>query len=100
MLFLVLKAARYVDETETVEFGEIDVFMGEDFVVAVRHGEAAALGEVRRRLEGNQELLRRGAMAFSFELALAPRYDLLVGSGEDSVVGDGPRAPAVHVVHP
>ena len=49
-LFLVLKAARYIDETETVDFGEIDVFVGEDFVVTVRHGEAAALGEVRRRL--------------------------------------------------
>jgi magnesium transporter len=67
-LFVVLKAARYIDESETVEFGEIDVFMGEDFVVAVRHGEAAALGEVRRRLEGNPELLRRGPEAILYAI--------------------------------
>src|SRR3712207_7899680 len=68
MLFLVLKAARYVDETETVEFGEIDVFVGEDFVVTVRHGEAAALGEVRQRLEGEPELLRRGTEAILYAI--------------------------------
>jgi magnesium transporter len=67
-LFVVLKAARYIDESETVEFGEIDVFMGKDFVVAVRHGEAAALGEVRRRLEGNPELLRRGPEAILYAI--------------------------------
>ena len=67
-LFVVLKAARYIDESETVEFGEIDIFMGEDFVVAVRHGEAAALGEVRRRLEGNPELLRRGPEAILYAI--------------------------------
>ena len=27
-LFLVLKAARYLDESETVEFGEVDIFVG------------------------------------------------------------------------
>src|SRR5215217_4220920 len=42
-LFVVLKAARYVDESETVEFGEIHAFVGRDFVVTVRHGEASAL---------------------------------------------------------
>ena len=65
-LFLVLKAARYIDESETVEFGEVDAFVGEDFVVTVRHGEAAALGEVRRRLEGEPELLRRGPEAILY----------------------------------
>src|ERR687886_2098768 len=49
-LFVVLKPARYVDETETVEFGEVYVFVGEDFVVTVRHGEASELGKVRKRL--------------------------------------------------
>ncbi len=35
-LFIVLRAARYLDESETVEFGELHVFVGADFVVAVR----------------------------------------------------------------
>ena len=43
MLFLVLRPARYVDETETVEFGEVHVFAGPQFVITVRHGEAPDL---------------------------------------------------------
>jgi magnesium transporter len=60
ILFVVLRPARYVDETETVEFGEIHAFVGGDFVVTVRHGEASALNRVRRRLESQPELLKRG----------------------------------------
>ena len=62
-LFVVLRPARYVDETETVEFGEVHVFVGEDFVVTVRHGEASELGRVRGRLEDDPELLRLGPEA-------------------------------------
>jgi len=62
-LFVVLRPARYVDESETVEFGEVHVFVGEDFVVTVRHGKASELGKVRKRLEGEPELLQRGPVA-------------------------------------
>ncbi len=62
-LFIVLRAARYLDESETVEFGELHVFVGADFVVAVRHGESPNLGEVRCQLEEDPELLRRGPEA-------------------------------------
>ena len=62
-LFVVLRPARYLDESETVEFGEIHVFVGPSFVVTVRHGEAPPLDEVRKRLEGDPELLRRGPAA-------------------------------------
>jgi magnesium transporter len=65
-LFVVLRPARYVDETETVEFGEVHVFVGEDFVVTVRHGEASELGEVRKRLEGDPRLLRLGPEAILY----------------------------------
>ncbi len=62
-LFVVLRPARYLDESETVEFGEVHVFVGEDFVVTVRHGEASELGRVRSRLEGDPALLRLGPEA-------------------------------------
>ncbi len=52
---VVLRPARYLDETETVEFGEAHLFVGEDFVVTVRHGEASELGKVRHRLEGDPD---------------------------------------------
>jgi magnesium transporter len=62
-LFLVLRPARYVDETESVEFAEVHVFAGPQFVITVRHGNAPDLGDIRRRLEARPDLLRRGAVA-------------------------------------
>jgi len=67
-LFVVLRPARYLDAPEEVEFGEIHVFVGEDFVITVRHGEAPALSEVRRRLEEDPELLRRGPEAILYAI--------------------------------
>jgi magnesium transporter len=67
-LFVVLKPARYIDETESVEFGEIHVFVGRDFVVTVRHGEASALRGVRRRLESEPDLLRKGPEAILYAI--------------------------------
>ena len=67
-LFVVLRPARYVDETESVEFGEVHVFVGEDFVVTVRHGEASELGKVRKRLEGDPDLLRLGPEAILYAI--------------------------------
>ena len=42
-LFVVLRAARYLDAREEVEFGEVHLFVGPDFVVTVRHSEAPDL---------------------------------------------------------
>ena len=39
-LFLVLRPARYLDDVEKVDFGEIHVFVGEEYVVTVRHAES------------------------------------------------------------
>ena len=46
--FVVLKPARYVDPVEVIELGEILLFVDQRFVVAVRHGEASKLVEVRK----------------------------------------------------
>jgi magnesium transporter len=62
-LFLVLRPARYIDETETVEFGEVHVFAGPQFVITVRHAEAPNLHQVREKLEARPDLLSRGPFA-------------------------------------
>jgi magnesium transporter len=62
-LFVVLKTARYDDATESVEFAELQVFVGPSFVVSVRHGVASALAQVRRAIECQPELLRCGPPA-------------------------------------
>jgi len=62
-LFCVLRPARYIDASETVEFGELHIFAGTDFVITVRHDAAADLGPVREGLESRPDLLRRGPVA-------------------------------------
>ena len=67
-LFVVLRPARYLDETEEVEFGEVHVFVGTNFVLTVRHSEAPDLGAVRHRLESDRDLLRRGPEAVLYAI--------------------------------
>jgi magnesium transporter len=62
-LFVVLKTARYDDVSETVEFAELQLFIGANYVVTVRHGQASALREVRRTIEHDLERIRCGPMA-------------------------------------
>ena len=57
VLFAVLISARYVDPQEVIDFGEVMLFVGERFVVTVRHGEAAALAETRTALEAHPDQL-------------------------------------------
>jgi magnesium transporter len=60
MVFLVLKTARYVDPTEVIELGEVLVFLGEDYLITVRHGEASSLTPVREALDASPERLKHG----------------------------------------
>ncbi len=62
-LFVVLRPARYLDLEEEVEFGELHMFVGPDYVITIRHAESPNLAAVRRRLEAAPELLRLGPEA-------------------------------------
>jgi len=63
MTFLVLQPARYMDESETVEFGEVHVFVGPGYVITVRHAENPDLSAVRHTLEARPEILSLGPYA-------------------------------------
>ncbi|MCL6671608.1 MULTISPECIES: magnesium and cobalt transport protein CorA [Streptomyces] len=67
-LFVVLRAARYLDAPEEVDFGELHVFVGPDFVITVRHGAAPDLSAVRHRMEQSPELLRLGPEAVLYAI--------------------------------
>ncbi|MGW0551041.1 magnesium and cobalt transport protein CorA [Streptomyces altiplanensis] len=67
-LFVVLRAARYLDAVEEVDFGELHVFVGQDFVITVRHGAAPDLSAVRRRMEETPELLALGPEAVLYAI--------------------------------
>jgi magnesium transporter len=62
-LFVVLRPARYLDDVERVEFGELHIFVGRDFAVTIRRAESPDLARVRRRLESSPELLAKGPEA-------------------------------------
>jgi magnesium transporter len=61
--FVVLRTARYVDEREEVEFGEVSIFVGPGFIITVRQGIAADLHEARLKLESRPRLLEEGPAA-------------------------------------
>src|SRR3984957_229446 len=58
---IILRTARYDDEREGGDFGEISVFLAPTFVIAVRQGGARELREARARLEQRPELLASGS---------------------------------------
>jgi magnesium transporter len=58
--FVVLRTARYDEQTEEVDFGEVSVFLGRQFVIAVRQGQASDLHDARARLEERPDLLAEG----------------------------------------
>ncbi|SDE08245.1 magnesium and cobalt transport protein CorA [Glycomyces harbinensis] len=62
-LFVVLRAARYLDEPEQVEFGEVHLFIGPNFAISIRHAESPDLAQVRTRLEADPALLAFGPQA-------------------------------------
>jgi magnesium transporter len=85
-LFVVLRPARYLDDTEEVEFGEVHIFVGPRFVLTVRHSEAPEFGSVRHRLEGQPELLRRGPEAVLYAVVdkvVDGYYPVVAGLGND-----------------
>nr|WP_235023916.1 magnesium and cobalt transport protein CorA [Streptomyces sp. WAC05374] len=67
-LFVVLRAARYLDAQEEVDFGELHIFLGTDFLITVRHGAAPDLSAVRRRMEETPELLALGPEAVLYAI--------------------------------
>ncbi len=62
-LFLVVKTLWYVDSEDAVETGEINLFVGHDYVVTVRHGEGAELHSARLDLEQQTAVLGHGPSA-------------------------------------
>lgn len=86
-LFVVLRAARYLDSTEQVEFGELHLFVGPDFVVTVRHAESPDLAAVRHRVEASPDLLGRGPEAILYAIldAVVDAYGPVVAGLENDI---------------
>lgn len=58
-IFVVLRTAHITREKHT-EFGETHFFVGNNFIVVVRHGSSIPYTEVRKRCEANPEHMQKG----------------------------------------
>jgi magnesium transporter len=86
-LFVVLRAARYLDDVEEVDFGELHVFLGRNFVLTVRHAESPDLSAVRRWAEERPELLRQGPEAVLYAIldSVVDDYAPVVGGLQNDI---------------
>jgi magnesium transporter len=86
-LFMVLKTARYHDDSETVEIGEILLFVGDGFIVSVRHGSATELHGVRLETEKRPDLLRCGPGAILHAIIdrVVDDYEPVLAGIEDDI---------------
>jgi magnesium transporter len=93
MTFVVLKTARYCDHeeltvsSEVVETGDVMLFIGAEYVVSVRHGDACRLTGVRAVLEERSDLLRHGPWAVFHGVTdnIVDRYEEVVQAIEDDI---------------
>jgi magnesium transporter len=80
-VFAALRTTRYIEHTELTEFsevvetGSVMLFIGEHFVITVRHGTPGALHSVRQDLEAKPDLLRLGPWSVAHAV-----YDRIVDS--------------------
>jgi magnesium transporter len=58
--FMVLKTVEYSGHHEVVTIGEVMLFVGERFVISVRHGNGGNMATVRRELESAPDRLACG----------------------------------------
>ncbi|MGH3306171.1 MAG: magnesium/cobalt transporter CorA [Nocardioides sp.] len=86
-LFLILKTLWYVDEEDAVETGEINVFVGPDFVITVRHGEGSALHQARKALEDREQVLAHGPSAVVYAVCdeVVDAYEQVAESLQEDV---------------
>jgi len=59
-IFIVLRTAQMNFQQHKIDFGETHFFLGDNFIVTVRHGSSLSYAEVRSRCEKTPQLLSKG----------------------------------------
>jgi len=97
--FAVVKPVHYVDHVEVVEVSELAIFLGDRFVIVVRHGDTTIPALVRTALEADPEMLLHGPpavlhgildKAVDQYLDVTAAIDEDLDEIEDQVFGDDP----------
>lgn len=59
-IFVVLRTAQMNNSTSRIDFGETHFFLGDNFLVTVRHGSSLSYADTRIRCEKTPHLLQKG----------------------------------------
>ncbi|SDS18844.1 magnesium and cobalt transport protein CorA [Microlunatus soli] len=87
-MFMVISTVAYVEHqhlseaAEVVSTGQVMIFLNEHFVITVRRGEHAPLGNIRKTLEQDPERLAEGPWTVLYSIA-----DMIIDDYQD-VVGE------------
>ena len=86
-LFVVLKTVRYDEESQQIELGDLMLFVGDSFIVTVRHGKGRALTNLRKRLEAQHDLLECGPSAVLYAIAdkVVDDYQAIAAALEEDI---------------
>ena len=106
--FIILKTAHYHEGEEVVHFGEISLFAGPGYVVAVRRGPGSELKTARATLEGRPDLLKLGPSSAVWAIVDKVVDDYLpvvdgieddIEEVENDVFNDDVPAPTQRIYH-
>ena len=85
-IFIVLRTAQ-MNQERHIEFGETHFFVGNNFIVSIRHGSSVSYTEVRSRCETMPELLEKGQgfVLYAIMDFIVDRYFPVVGELEQEL---------------
>ena len=85
-IFIVLRTAQ-MNQERHIEFGETHFFVGNNFIVSIRHGSSVSYTEVRSRCETMPELLEKGQgfVLYAIMDFIVDRYFPVVGELEQGL---------------
>lgn len=86
-IFVVLKTVRYDEPSQQIDLGDVMLFLGDSFIVSVRHGQGRALAGIRRRLEQDERLLDCGPSAVLYAVcdAIVDDYSEVASAVEQDI---------------
>jgi magnesium transporter len=86
-LFVVLRTGTWDEKAHSVITGETHLFVGERYIVSVRHGETLGYADVRKRCECSPHLLKAGPGFVLYALmdSIVDRYFPIIDSFEEEI---------------
>jgi len=106
-IFVVLRTAQ-INQEQHIEFGETHFFVGDNFIVVVRHGSNVPYTEVRTRCESTPELMKKGQgfVLYAVMDFIVDRYfpvvqelELKLESIEDKIFKDKPSRETTEQIY-